>query len=88
MFLSPQINWDGRLLGCCGLYKEDYGVNVFEVGLRVALKNDMFVYAKKGLISGETLSISDPLCPCYRCEKRIQMISGHEAFDPFKFIKV
>lgn len=46
MFLSPQINWDGRLLGCCELFKEDYGINVFDVGLSTALKQPYLLRRK------------------------------------------
>lgn len=30
LWKAPAINWDGRLLGCCNMYKDDFGVNVFE----------------------------------------------------------
>lgn len=25
LFIEPQINWDGRLLGCCAIYQSDFG---------------------------------------------------------------
>jgi len=71
MFLSPQINWDGRLLGCCNLYKEDYGVNVFDVGLRAALCNPRYIAAKKYLLFGEATEGID--LPCLRCSTNRKM---------------
>jgi len=47
---QPQINWDGRLLGCCMNIYSDFG-NVFEVGLIECLKSEKYVYAKKMLLS-------------------------------------
>lgn len=50
MWTQPQINWDGRLLGCCLIFDDDYGVNVFETGLEEALKSDKFYYSKQMLM--------------------------------------
>jgi len=66
---SPQINWDGKLLGCCCNFWEDFG-NVFESGLKHCLKGDKYVYAKKMLL-GKRKSRGD--MPCTRC-------SGFESF--------
>ena len=43
---QPQINWDGRLLGCCALYKKDFGCNVFTDGYFEAMNNEKLIYAK------------------------------------------
>lgn len=51
----PVINWDGRLLGCCNVYNKDFGVNVFDVGLKEALNSTEYANAKQmllGLASG------------------------------------
>ena len=42
MLFEPQINWDGRLLGCCLTYQDDWGVNVFDVGFLNALNSEKF----------------------------------------------
>lgn len=88
MFLSPQINWDGRLLGCCGLYKEDYGVNVFEIGLRKALQSKSFIYAKELLINEGNSNHINTICPCDHCDKRSQMLLTQEIFDPFSRVNI
>lgn len=51
MWTQPQINWDGRLLGCCTLFRDDFGVNVFDIGLEKALKSAKFYYAKQMLMN-------------------------------------
>ncbi|MDR3001292.1 MAG: hypothetical protein LBU89_08520 [Fibromonadaceae bacterium] len=72
LFDGPQINWDGRLLGCCGnAIKGDYGVNVFEIGLNEALKSPNYILAKKMLIgkaqaSENPVNIPCAVCPIYK----------------------
>jgi len=67
LFLSPQINWDGRLLGCCCVYQDDFGVNVFEIGLQNALQSPNYVLAKK-MITGILPCPPNPVnIPCAIC---------------------
>ncbi len=65
MWTQPQINWDGRLIGCCRLADKDYGVNVFDIGLETALKSPKFSYAKKMLMNKES---AKPCIPCASCD--------------------
>jgi len=51
-WISPQINWDGRLLGCCLNMCGDFG-NVFESSLDECLKSEKYIYAKKMLLGKE-----------------------------------
>jgi hypothetical protein len=64
---TPVIGWDGKLFGCCEA-KYDFGINVFKVGLRKALKNKRLSYAKRMLL-GKAPSPSDirnnPCATCY-----------------------
>ena len=46
LFKSPQINWNGNLLGCC-MMKKSMGVNVFKEGLLNALNHPNVLYAKQ-----------------------------------------
>lgn len=50
LFLAPKINWDGRFLGCSTYTTGDYGLNVFEVGLKKALCSKLYVKSKKCLL--------------------------------------
>ncbi len=63
IFKAPRINWDGRLIGCCALYKKTFNVNVFEVGLKKALTTPEYMAAKRALM-GE---IQDIDFPCREC---------------------
>lgn len=58
---SPQINWDGRLLGCCVNYWDDFGQNVFENNLTEALESQEITYAK-GMLLGKKEPKSAILC--------------------------
>jgi MoaA/NifB/PqqE/SkfB family radical SAM enzyme len=66
MWDRPQINWDGKLLGCCCNNMGDYG-NVFEQGLDVALASERYVYAKRMLLGLERPRADIPCtaCPIY-----------------------
>ncbi len=66
MVSSPQINWDGRLLGCCCNFKHDFGVNVFETGLENALKSDLY---KKTMDILQGKIPDDGTTPCSNCRK-------------------
>jgi MoaA/NifB/PqqE/SkfB family radical SAM enzyme len=60
---SPQINWDGKLLGCCVNRRKDFG-NVFEDGLESCLKSEKYRYAKK-MLQGKVRPRKD--IPCFDC---------------------
>ena len=49
VFLRPQINWDGRLLGCCTRKYATFNVNVFDVGLIQAMWSPKYIEAKNVL---------------------------------------
>lgn len=70
LWLSPQINWDGRLLGCCGASKKDFGVNVFDIGLKNALDSQSYKYAKlllQGKITADDVHECRDNIPCLDC---------------------
>ncbi|NIM13024.1 MAG: hypothetical protein GTO45_12930 [Candidatus Aminicenantes bacterium] len=62
-WVSPQINWDGKLLGCCQNLWGDFG-NVFAQGFETCLTGERFVYAKK-MLCGEAKTRGD--IPCTKC---------------------
>lgn len=70
LWSSPQVNWDGKLLGCCLNKYSDFG-NVFEKGLRYCLKSEKYIYAKKMLI-GKKPSRKD--IPCVKCPAYIDNV--------------
>lgn len=72
VFLSPQINWDGRLLGCCTRRYATFDVNVFEVGLEAALRSPKYLLAKKCLTTVHPDAETYSSCMCYDCPFRRQ----------------
>jgi MoaA/NifB/PqqE/SkfB family radical SAM enzyme len=63
MFQSPQINWDGRILGCCINSWGDYG-NAFDDKLSNVLNNEKMSYAREMLL-GKALAKEN--IPCTTC---------------------
>lgn len=86
MFISPQINWDGKLLGCCELFEYDYNVNVFEVGLKNALNDPIYLNTKKMLLKQKYDKNFSNSIPCLNCKKHKQRLEVAEEFNPFDFL--
>lgn len=63
MWDAPQVNWDGKLLGCCFNYFTDFG-NVFETGLSAALSGERYRHTKSVLLG---LAEPRPDTPCLKC---------------------
>jgi MoaA/NifB/PqqE/SkfB family radical SAM enzyme len=72
LWTSPQVNWDGKLLGCCANKFGDFG-NVFEQGLEGAMQNERYVYAKRMV-----LGLAPPRegIPCTVCKVYRQYVLG------------
>lgn len=66
VIFSPQINWDGRLLGCCNVWDEDLGVNVFEQDFVTALNEGK--YRDEVLVLTGAMDIENMDIPCARCK--------------------
>lgn len=65
LWLQPQINFDGKMLGCATNTWDDYG-NVFESGLTAVMESERFEYAKLMLL-GKAGPRND--VPCTHCPK-------------------
>lgn len=65
LWYEPQINWDGKLLGCCRNFWGDFGLNVFEHGLENAINNPK-IKAARATLQGAGENHED--LPCYTCE--------------------
>jgi len=63
LWVWPQINWDGRLLGCCVNMWGDFG-DVFVSGLDECLNSERYNYAK-GMLLGKREVRED--IPCSKC---------------------
>lgn len=79
--LKPQINWDGRLLGCCDQKYACFDVNVFEVGLEAAMKSTKYIQAKECLLSVHPDREKYGSCICFNCKRRIQREKADVALE-------
>lgn len=61
---EPQINWDGKVLGCCSLFTDDFGGNAFTEGFLTAMNNPKIIYAKNMVINNAP---ENPEIPCSHC---------------------
>ncbi len=64
LWLQPQINWDGKNLGCCRNFWGDFGGNAFQDGLVPTLNSEKITYAREMLV-GEKPPRDD--IPCSTC---------------------
>jgi hypothetical protein len=62
---KPQINWDGKLLGCCRNFWGDFGGNAFRDGLTACLNNETVAHARR-MLQGKAPARDD--IPCTTCE--------------------
>ena len=62
---EPQINWDGKVFGCCWNYWKDFGGNVFTDGLHFSLNSEKITYARE-MLQGIKPPRDD--IPCIRCD--------------------
>lgn len=72
LWTSPQINWDGKVLGCCHNNWQEFGGNAFSDGLASSLNSEKLVYARR-MLTGEVPARSD--IPCASCEFYQRMAS-------------
>lgn len=63
LWQNPQINFDGRVLGCCVNYWEDYG-NAFLSDLNDCLNGQKMRATRKALMG---MRVGGENVPCYRC---------------------
>jgi MoaA/NifB/PqqE/SkfB family radical SAM enzyme len=62
---DPQINWDGKVLGCCRNFWGDFGGNAFRDGFMIAVNNEKIQYARDMLL-GRKVARDD--IPCFSCD--------------------
>jgi MoaA/NifB/PqqE/SkfB family radical SAM enzyme/quercetin dioxygenase-like cupin family protein len=67
---SPQINWDGKVLGCCRNFWGDFGANAFEDGLLNSVNSPKMRYAREMLL-GKKPTRDD--IPCSTCSLYAEM---------------
>lgn len=65
LWTKPQVNWDGKILGCCVNFWGDFGGNAFADGLSASLGHEKMRYAKE-MLRGRQPPRED--IPCTTCE--------------------
>jgi MoaA/NifB/PqqE/SkfB family radical SAM enzyme len=70
MWTAPQVNFDGRVIGCCINHWDDYG-NAFKDGLFKVLNNERMRYARSMLLgkAKERVDIACTGCKFYQAMK-------------------
>jgi len=66
----PQINWDGKILGCCRNFWGEFGGNAFTQGLRQAVNGEGIRYARDMLLGRRD---TRPGIPCASCDIYLNM---------------
>ncbi len=64
MWDEPQINWDGKVLGCCRNFWGNFGGNAFRDGLLKSINSEKIKYAMDMLL-GKKIARED--IPCTTC---------------------
>jgi hypothetical protein len=67
---SPQINWDGRVLGCCHNTWGNFGGNAFTDGLVASVNGPEITYARE-MLRGRAEPRAD--IPCSTCDQYATM---------------
>lgn len=77
----PQINWDGKVLGCCRNFWGDFGGNAFKEGLLTSVNGEKMSYARD-MLTGKTGERAD--IPCTTCEIYIEMKEKQRWLKPYQ----
>ena len=67
---NPQINWDGKVLGCCRNFWGDFGGNAFKDGLESSVNSEKMNHARD-MLRGRVAARED--IPCTNCEMYLAM---------------
>ena len=75
---EPQVNWDGRVLGCCENGWFDFGANAIEEGFLGSVNTEKMVYAREMLLGQ---SPPKENIPCTHCPKYAHMQAANRYLD-------
>lgn len=79
LWSNPQINWDGKVLGCCRNFWGEFGGNAFHDGLKPSLNHEKLSYARE-MLEGRKPARDD--IACTTCEIYEQRKTAKEWFKP------
>lgn len=72
---EPQINWDGKILGCCCNYWKEFFGNAFTDGLLPALNGEPIAYAR-AMLQGLKPARKD--IPCATCDLYLERAKANK----------
>ena len=72
LLYSPQVNWDGRLLGCCTRYKTTWNGNVFEEGFLPCINRPEYRGTIAALLRGKPSALQTPCMSCSIWKKMLE----------------
>ncbi len=86
---EPQVNWDGKLLGCCINKWTDFG-NIFDTSLQQCLKSKKYKLTRKVVLGKipPTESIPCYQCPIYHDMKKTGVFAANIPGIPARIIRV
>lgn len=61
---QPQVNWDGKILGCCRNFWGHFGKNAFKDGLLKSINNESIQYARDMLVGKKDHRNGIPCATC------------------------
>lgn len=76
---SPQINWNGDVLGCCRNFWSTFGGNAFKDGIDAAVNSESMRYARN-MLTGEAPARAD--IPCSTCDLYLDRLAGNRWMVP------
>lgn len=85
MWHRPQINWDGKLLGCSRNFWGYYEENVFETGFQTSINNEKIQYVRE-MLMGKLPLLSD--IPCTHCGVFQSMVEKHNWITDAELVEV
>ena len=82
LWRTPQINWDGRVLGCCRNFWGHFEGNAFDEGIEAVSNHERIRYARSMLV-GERPARSD--VPCSTCDLYLAMQENGRFLAPLEW---
>ena len=74
LWKNPQINWDGKLLGCCVNKWDNFG-NVFQDGFQSTINSERYFYAKQMVLGRKPAREDIPCSKCKVYHRRLSPVS-------------
>lgn len=85
LWSGPQINWDGKVLGCCRNFWGEFGGNALRDGLPDVLNSEKLAYAREMLEGNKP---PRPDIPCTTCELYTRRKASNRWFKPRPRVQV